>query len=420
MKTTAVFARQEEIDVVVFVVSAANHFTLSAKEFIWQAAQEKAYIFMVVNGFDNIRDKQRCQRMILEQIAKLSPRTFKEAAELVHFVSSNAIPVAPPMSAPGGDGGSSDPSGDSPDDEDEDDVPAGKHGEPGSPGKGKGKGKDKEKIEDFENLEGALRRFVLEKRARSKLAPAKTYVLNCLGDMNVLATVNRDVAQSELDRVSKELSELEPEYEERKKQRTAVSDQLDKEVDENCTEVYNYTRTTLTSTIANVGNWNSGIAYPGLLSAFQYAEDLKLAMIEHIASSVRSCEDFGRVKCVQGVNMVKSLGLLHVGDEYQDLNFRSDVMFQRRKDALARAVDTEVEVWDFFDVAGLWERQEKVVGTGMAMTVVGTLGTRAVGGIGWIDGAFGAAKVVGSRNLRRMIVPGMVAAGESSFSLTGV
>ncbi|KAK0339403.1 mitofusin, partial [Friedmanniomyces endolithicus] len=59
LKTTAVFARQEEIDVVVFVVSAANHFTLSAKEFIFNAAREKAYMFMVVNGFDNIRDKRR-------------------------------------------------------------------------------------------------------------------------------------------------------------------------------------------------------------------------------------------------------------------------------------------------------------------------------------------------------------------------
>ena len=34
------FSRQEEIDLVVFVVSAENHFTLSAKEFI-AAANEK-------------------------------------------------------------------------------------------------------------------------------------------------------------------------------------------------------------------------------------------------------------------------------------------------------------------------------------------------------------------------------------------
>jgi mitofusin len=423
VKTTAVFARQEEIDVVVFVVSAANHFTLSAKEFIWQAAHEKAYIFMVVNGFDNIRDKERCQRMILEQVAKLSPRTFKEASELVHFVSSNAIPVAPPLPPVGGGdnggdggGGSSGPPDNGPEDDDDDEVPTGKHGEPGSPGHGKGKGKDKEKIEDFANLEGALRRFVLEKRARSKLAPAKTYLLNCLGDMHVLATVNRDVAQSELDRVSKELSELEPEYEERRKQRTAVADQVEKDIDEKCTDVYNHSRSTLSNTIANVGDQNLGVEYPGLWSAFQYAEDVKLAMLDQIASSVRNCEDYGRAQSVQGVSMMKSLGLLHVGDSYQNMTFRADAMFQRRKDALARSVDTEVELWDFFDVAGLWERQEKVVGTGMAMTVIGTLGTRAIGGVGWVDGAFGAVKVMGSRNLRRMILPGIVAASKSTFS----
>jgi mitofusin len=87
-------------------------------------------------------------------------------------------------------------------------------------------------------------------------------------------------------------------------------------------------------------------------------------------------------------------------------------MFQRRRDALVRSVDTDVEIWDFFDVAGLWERQEKTVGTGLALTLVGTVGSRAVGGVGWIDGAFGAAKIIGSRNLRMMVVPGVVAAGK--------
>ncbi|KIX08770.1 uncharacterized protein Z518_03427 [Rhinocladiella mackenziei CBS 650.93] len=395
VKTTAVFARQEEIDVVVFVVSAANHFTLSAKEFIWQAAHEKAYIFMVVNGFDNIRDKERCQKLILEQLAKLSPQTFKEAQELVHFVSSNAIPMIPSI-PPNGRGGGPGPS--NPPDDDGDDEP------------GKGKGKDKEKIRDFEVLEGALRRFVLEKRARSKLAPAKTYLMNCLGDMNVLATVNRDVAQSELDRVSKELSELEPEFEEKQKQRVAVSDQIEKDIDSTSTDVYDHTRSTLTSTIANVGKANLGIEYPGLFSAFQYAEDLRIAMLNQISAAVTSCEAYGRTRTIQGVSMIKSLGLLHVGDGYENLNFQADKMFSRRRDALVRSVDTDVEVWDFVDVTGLWERQEKTVGTGLALTVVGTMGSRAVGGAGWVDGAFGAAKILGSRNLRRLIVPGVVAA----------
>ncbi|CAF9904194.1 MAG: mitofusin [Heterodermia speciosa] len=413
LKTTAVFARQEEIDVVVFVVNAANHFTLSAKEFIWNAAMEKAYLFIVVNGFDNIRDKERCQRMILEQVATLSPRTFKESSELVHFVSSNAIPVAPAGGPgfPGGDGGG----GGSGSSSDPDNVPSfddgetlGKHGEPGSP-PGKGKGKDKEKLQDFQELEGALRRFVLEKRARSKLAPAKTYLLNVLSDLNVLATVNREVAQSELTRVISELQELEPAYEQSKKARTEASDDVDKTIEDTCNEIYSHTRSTLNSTIIRVAEADLGVPYPGILNAFQYADDIKAAMLDQISAAVTTCEEDARSRTVNGVNTIKSLGILHLGNQYSDLGFRSDKMFRSKRDVLARQVDTEIEVWDFFDVAGLWERQEKVAGTSVALTVAGVLGGRMVGGVGWIDGAMGAARVMGAQNLRRMIVPSIVA-----------
>ncbi|KAI9810289.1 MAG: mitofusin [Pycnora praestabilis] len=420
IKTTAVFARQEEIDVVVFVVSAANHFTLSAKEFIWNAAHEKAYIFIVVNGFDNIRDKERCQRMILEQVANLSPRTFKESAELVHFVSSNAIPVAP-ADAPsgsggggGGGGGGSDPFGDdAADDGNEDDEPKGKHGEPGSTSP-KGKGKEKEKLQDFEDLEGSLRRFVLEKRARSKLAPAKTYLLNVLGDVNTLANVNQDIAQSELERVTKELQELEPVFEQSKKARAEVSEDIDRTIEETCTSVYSRTRSSLTTTIAEVSEQDLGVPYPGLMHAFQYGEDIKNAMLDQISAAVTSCEEYARDRSVQEVSNIKDLGTLHLGNEYTDFSFRSDMMFKRKRDVLARQVNTEVEVWDFFDAPTFWSQQEKVAGTGMAMTVVGVLGGRLVGGVGWIDGALGAARVLGSQNIKRLIIPGICFAGKPS------
>ena len=103
-----------------------------------------------------------------------------------------------------------------------------------------------------------------------------------------------------------------------------------------------------------------------------------------------------------------------MGEDYEELKFKSDMMFRKRRDALARQVDFPVEVWDFFDVGGLWDRQEKVAGTGMAMTVVGVLGTRMVGGFGWVDGFLGAAKIVGVQNFRRMLVPSLLATG--SFS----
>lgn len=408
LKTTAVFARQEEIDVVVFVVSAANHFTLSAKEFILNAAHEKAYIFMVVNGFDQIKDKQRCERMILDQVGKLSPRTYKEAAELVHFVSSNAIPVAPSVpvshSSSGSGGGGGGGGGDDPHDD----------GDDSGDSQDKGKGKEKEKIQDFENLEGALRRFVLEKRSRSKLAPARTYLLNLLGDLNSLATVNRDVAQSELERVTNELAELEPAYEDGKKKKGELGEGVDKAIDESCEDVYNHTRSTLTDTIARVSDADLGVEYPGIFAAFQYAEDLKIAMLDQISSAVTRCEDYARERTVQGVGFIQNIGLLHVGeDKFAPLNFRADLMFRRgRRHLLARQVDAEVELWDFFDVAGLWERQEKMAGTGVAMTAVTVLGGRAFGGFSWIDSAFSAVKVLGPNNLRRLFLPGILAAGK--------
>ena len=417
IKTTAVFARQEEIDVVVFVVSAANHFTLSAKEFIFNAAREKAYMFMVVNGFDNIRDKKRCQETVLKQIAQLSPATFKESSELVHFVSSNAIPVKPADVPAGGDGGgggggpgpSSDPFADDGDDEDS----LTKHGEPGSPPDPKGKGKEKEKIDDFNELEASLRRFVLEKRARSKLAPAKLYLMNVLGDLGSLATVNKEVAQNELDRVARELSELEPTFEQSKKARTDAGDNVDLTTEDSASEVYKDTRATLNATIDHIGTANLGVRYHGLFSVYEYAEDIKAAMLRQIADTVHMCEDRARERTVEGVNAISNLGLLHLGDQYTDLTFRSEKMFRTKRDALVRQVDVHVEVWDFFDAGSLWERQEKVAGTSMAVTVAGVVGGRLIGGVGWLDGALGMAKVVGSNNLRRMVIPGIVLAGTS-------
>ncbi|KAI0413180.1 hypothetical protein F5X98DRAFT_295690 [Xylaria grammica] len=394
-KTTAIFARQEEIDVVVFVVSAANHFTQSAKEFIWAAAAEKAYIFMVVNGFDMIRDQERCQKMILDQIYGLSPRTYKESSELVHFVSSNAIPMAPsPPGGPGGGGSGSSSGGGG--DEPSDDP--------------KGKGKEKEKIQDFKKLEQSLRHFVLEKRARSKLTPAKTYLMNILNDVHVLATVNVEVAQSEIDRVTRDLEEIEPQLESSKKAKAEVGDEIDQTIEVTCKDIYDHTRNSLNSAISHVGDSTLGVPYPGLFGVFNFADDLKEAMLNEISTAVTDCEEHARIETVGGVNAIKQLGILHLGNEYHDLSFRSDVMFRRRRDVLAKEIDLPTELMDLVDWSTLMQRQEKVAGTGMALTLATALGGRLIGGTSWVDHALSAAKIVGNENLKKLIIPAVAVA----------
>lgn len=397
-KTTAVFARQEEIDVVVFVVSAANHFTLTATEFIRTAAAEKAYFFFVVNGFDVIRDRGRCQKMILDQVSNLSPQTHKEASELVHFVSSNAIPIPPgPPGGPGGPGSSGSSSG-------------GGGGDPDGDPTGKGKGKGKEKLRDFENMEQSLRRFVLEKRARSKLAPAKNYLLNILNDVNALATVNAEVAQAEISRVEDELREIEPMLESNKKAKAEIATETEHIIEQTCTDVYDQSRAAISFSIAHAGDENLGVPYPGILSAFRYAEQVKQEMLSRISASVAECEESARFKTAGGVNSLKQLGIMHLGNEYAELTFRPEFMFRRRRDELARQIDIPTELWDFVDLSTLLQRQEKMAGTGMALTVATALGGRMIGAHGWMDHAFSAVKLVGSGHTRRLLLPALVLA----------
>jgi len=369
------------------------------------AATEKAYLFIVVNGYENIKDKERCQKMILEQVRWLSPQTCKESSQLVHFVSSNAIPTAPPPGGDGARGSLSEGGGDDPDFDGDSDS------------KGKEKAKDEEKIRDLEILEQSLRKFVLEKRARSKLAPAKTYLLNVLTDVHTLATVNQEVAQSELDRVFNELKELEPVLEASKRAKAEVNDNIDQTIENTCREVYEHTRSTLNSTESQAAEDDLGVPYPGLLNIVQYADEIKDAILSQISVAVDTCEKHARMQTVEGVNMIRQLGILHLGNEYTDIIFRSDVMLRREKDVLARQIEIKTEFWDFFEWHTILRRQEKVAETGMALTIITAVGGRIVDGFGLLDGALGAAKVVRHNNLRKLIVPGVIITGTQSLHL---
>ncbi|KAL0640325.1 mitofusin [Maublancomyces gigas] len=371
IKTTAVFARQEEIDVVVFVVSAENHFTLSAKEFIYAAAHEKAYIFIVVNRFDNIRDKARCQRLILEQVAQLSPRTHQDSKELVHFVSSNAVI----------------------------------------------EGKDSAKLKEFDNLEQSLRRFVLEKRARSKLAPAKTYLLNVLEDLETLAEVNKDATVAELEKLRGELSEIVPEFQKSVQARTEVSDNVEQTMDDTSNTVYKFSRKNISNTIAHIDD-KAIVEYDGFLSAFTYAENTKQAMLQSIQNSVTTCEEYARNQTVGGITSIKALGIMHLGDEYVEKVFRKELMFSRKKHQLSKSIKTEINFFDFFD----FDKQEKVAGMSMGLTVATVAGGQLFGVSSWIDGLWKATSMLGPRTTRKLIVPALLVAGAAGawFLITDI
>ncbi|KAJ3575861.1 hypothetical protein NP233_g803 [Leucocoprinus birnbaumii] len=277
LKTTAVFARQEEIDVVVFVVSAENHFTLSAKEFLWNASNEKAYLFIVVNKYDQIKNKDKCRRLVLEQIKQLSPSTYNDAEDLVHFVDS-ATALQPYTANPA-----------------------------------------------FDDLESALRSFVLVKRSKSKLQPVSTYLHNVLSDVELLSSANSIVASAELAKARNDLEHSRPILEKLKASRDTLDLSLETTEDEQTSHASSKTKTILVSALDRVGQGMLGVpnapiqlpSYPGLWGIWDYARDVRKALLASIDAAVKLAEDEARLITSAGIDKIKALGDTHLPENVE-------------------------------------------------------------------------------------------------------
>ncbi|KAJ3475522.1 hypothetical protein NLI96_g11785 [Meripilus lineatus] len=296
IKTTALFARQEEIDVVVFVVSAENHFTLSAKEFLWNASNEKAYLFIVVNKYDNPRDKAKCRRLVLEQIKQLSPRTHEDAADLVHFVDSSAALQSGSTS--------------------------------------------------FESLESALRSFVLVKRAKSKLHPASTYLTHLLSDVDLLVGANAIVAEAEAERAREDLERSRPVLEKMKSTKDALEENLESIEEAGATRTRSKTKELLNLALDRVGQGKPGVEkslislppYPGLLGIWEYAQEVRKTLLASIDIAVKLAEEEARVTTSGGVDKIADLGdeYLPEGVERSRRVFMPEAMFNSLADKKGR------------------------------------------------------------------------------------
>ncbi|KAG6335614.1 hypothetical protein ID866_3471 [Astraeus odoratus] len=291
LKTTAVFARQEEIDVVVFVVSAENHFTLSAKEFLWTASNEKAYIFVVVNKFEQIKNKEKCRRLVLEQIQQLSPRTYDDAADLVHFVDS--VAALRPYTA----------------------NPA------------------------FDDLESSLRSFVLVKRSKSKLQPASTYLSNLLIDIDILVGANAIVAQSDIDRAKDDILRSKPIWEKMKNNRDVLEDSLEVVEEESALKASERTKAILATALDRIAQGRPDVdhcinlpAYSGLLGIWEYARNVRKALLASLDVAVKMAEDEARIVTTAGVAKISNLENEHLpqGVERSRRVFVPEAMFTVR------------------------------------------------------------------------------------------
>ncbi|UZJ53425.1 hypothetical protein CBS101457_002745 [Exobasidium rhododendri] len=324
VKTTNLFARQDEIDVVVFVVSAENHFTLSAKEFLWNASNDKAYVFIVVNKYDQIRNKERCRQRVLEQIRQLSPRTYEDAENLVHFVDSSAVMQS----------------------SEEEDV------------------KESSMMQPFNQMEAALRDFVLHKRSISKLQPAQTYLLKVLFDVAFLSRTNISVANRERKEAKEALALARPALQKVQSSANKLETQLEGEEDGVVGGIVDGAKSRLEEAIERVSKGEPAEVstslpeYPGLFAVWDYARDVRETLLHSVELAVRSVEDLARDCTKDAVDKIRLLGEKHLPDDVEKSNrvFLPEAMFAKRRSRTAfaglglGAELVEVKISDIFDV----------------------------------------------------------------------
>ncbi|EJS44778.1 fzo1p [Saccharomyces arboricola H-6] len=322
LQTAEVMSRQEEIDLVIFVVNAENQLTLSAKEFISLASREKKLMFFVVKKFDKIRDKQRCKELILKQIRDLSPETHKRAADFVHFVSKNGDEM------PHYQG-----------DNDNDDNDNGKpDNDPYS-----NSGPDP----DFDSLEDSLRNFVLKKRSLSKLLPAKTYLSKLLSDITMISRSNIKMYGEEEKKINEQLETLRPEILIVKTKCNDLTTSVDKMAEETTMMTYNNTKETLLNALEVP--LREYPKYQGLAQIYDFIFSTEDFIISQIDESITSSELFAKQKTDALVKTIYEIGKSELGDDFMcERVFKSELMFRKRKHLISKRFRVSLSITDLF------------------------------------------------------------------------
>ena len=323
VQTSEVMARQEEIDLVVFVVNAENQLTLSAKEFISLASKEKKLMFFVVKKFDRIRDKERCKKLILEQIRDLSPETYKRSREFVHFLSESPEDS---FNSDNNDPDNSNNDGGDGDDGDDDGI----HPDP-----------------DFENLEDSLRNFVLKRRSQSKLLPAKTFMCKLLSDITKISNANLSMYKEEEDKIKHELTDLVTEVDKIKDHYHDFTHSIDSLSDSTVTEIYDYTKDAIMNCLDM--NQQDLPQYPGISRLYDFIFQTEHYFKDQIKNSTVASELHARQTTKLIVDQICTEGRNELGDEFMlGREFDVGLMFSQHTHQLSKNFQVPLSINDLY------------------------------------------------------------------------
>lgn len=296
--------------------------------------------------------------MILEQIRQLSPATYQDADDLVHFVSAGNVDLEP--------------------------------------------GSRKLDEPDFARLEERLRAFVLGNRTKSKLLPAKNYLVNLLLDIGVLSEANQADAATKHKEASETLEQDMPAYEQLLRARDRMEKQVGRLAEGTVMAIQRQTADRLEGAAEQVQNALQPLAYPGLLLIWQYAQDLCESMAQAMVQDILRAEQQARDDSQQCLDKLHGMAQDQLGDFPRVASV--DSMYVRPRD---RRLVIEVETTDFFDFVV----DDKLSGCVLSMGAAAMVGGRMMGFKDAVSSLWNMSSMVGAQNLRRFALPVLGVAG---------
>ena len=269
LKTMSVFATQDDIDIVVFVVNAANHLTQSATDFLQAAGKEKSLIFIVVNKFDEIKNKEKCKRIISQQISEVLPLTFAEQHDLLHYVSAK------------------------------DQL---------------GLLESNQFLDEFLELESSLHTFLVEKRVKSKLWPAQTWLMNLLQDISAICELNSEIMQTEYENSLEELKKCTPVYEKMHRIQEKFMSDLERIASENTREIGRLTELELKEFVSAIPFMIDDIQWHGILFVFSYIDEVVSHVLTQTENQMSDCNRTVKDQVTGSIHQLYSLASCNVSE----------------------------------------------------------------------------------------------------------
>jgi hypothetical protein len=164
---------------------------------------------------------------------------------------------------------------------------------------------------DFIELEDCLGKFIFEKRIKSKLLPAQTYLQRLLNEILGIIEYNKRRISEELCRVKHELEIISPCFDELMAHNGLLQADLRRTVDEVTRNVYDHAKATLTQSASTVVVVQATIPWRGVFNVLQFTQNVHRAIVIEWARLIDNTRSEAVSHTVTGINLLHSVASNH-------------------------------------------------------------------------------------------------------------